>query len=632
VDATVAFQEFLEAMPDGIFVTDRDGRIAFLNQQAEAMSGYVRQELIGRPIEVLVPAAARPEHIHHRRRYYESGPAPRPMGTHLDIHVRRKDGGEFPADISLGPVRLGRRLLVVAAVRDVSERHRTEARLRQAEERHRRLVDGVSDHAIFMLDAEGRVASWNPGAERIYGHRDEEILGRPLAALYPAEAADRGQALLGQARSRGRAEDEGWQLRRDGSRFWANAVVAPLLDEAGLLRGYSAVTRDATERRRTEQSLQAALEVAQAVLQGRGRPALLETMTTQARTLVDADLAAVLLADGEGDGIVRAADGDGADRLLGLRLVEQTPAPIRLEAAGPGPDSDDRTRAALQALASAAGLGPVVLVPLAAGERRLGGLLVGNQVGGAAFASSGLRHLELFAAQAAIALDYERVQAELGRLALAEDRERIGRELHDGAIQALFAVGMNLEGAASTTEDPRLRQRLDAAVDQIDEVIRDLRNYIFGLRPGVLAGRGLEAALRDLAAEAERESGVEMTVETDRRLAAALAPRAPDLVQMTRELLSNVVRHARATSCRIDLRERQGWAVLEVADDGRGFDPGEATEGGWGLRNLRERTGGLGARLEIRSRLGRGTTVSVAVPLEAAAAFPVGDRGRGGRG
>src|SRR5579884_2185495 len=150
-------------MPDGIFVSDRDGRIAFLNQQAEAMCGYVRQELIGRPIEALVPAAARLEHIEHRRRYYESGPAPRPMGTHLDIHVRRKDGTEFPADISLGPVRLGHRLLVVAAVRDVSERRRTQARLRQAEERYRRLVEGVSDHAIFMLDAEGRVTrrrSW----------------------------------------------------------------------------------------------------------------------------------------------------------------------------------------------------------------------------------------------------------------------------------------------------------------------------------------------------------------------------------------------------------------------------------------------------------------------------------------
>lgn len=627
MDATAAFQEFLEAMPDGIFVSDRDGRIAFLNQQAEAMCGYVRQELIGRPIEALVPAAARLEHIEHRRRYYESGPAPRPMGTHLDIHVRRKDGTEFPADISLGPVRLGHRLLVVAAVRDVSERRRTQARLRQAEERYRRLVEGVSDHAIFMLDAEGRVTSWSPGAERIYGHREEEILDRPFTVLYPAEAADRARELLRRARSQGRAEDEGWQVHRHGIWFWANAVVAPLLDEAGLLRGYSTVARDTTERRRAEQSLQAALEVAQVVLQGRDRPALLETMAARARTLVDADLAAVLLAEGENGCTVRVAAGDGADRLLGLRLRAAAASTIRLEAAGPASDPDVEARAALRPLIGAAGLGPLVLVPLSAGERRLGGLLVGNRVGGAGFTSSDLRHLELFAAQAVVALDYDRAQRELGRLALVEDRERIARELHDGAIQALFAVGMSLESAASMTEDLRLRQRLDGAVDQIDGVIRDLRNYVFGLRPGALAGRGLEPALRDLVADFERESGIAVAVEVDRRLAAALVPYAPDLVKMARESLSNVARHARARLCRISLRRREGWAVLEVADDGCGFDPTGPTGPGWGLRNLRERATGLGGRLEVRSRRGRGTTVSIAVPAETATA--AGGEGRG---
>src|SRR5579884_3147188 len=575
-------------MPDGIFVSDRDGRIAFLNQQAEAMCGYVRQELIGRPIEALVPAAARLEHIEHRRRYYESGPAPRPMGTHLDIHVRRKDGTEFPADISLGPVRLGHRLLVVAAVRDVSERRRTQARLRQGE---------------------------------------EEILDRPFTVLYPAEAADRARELLRRARSQGRAEDEGWQVHRHGIWFWANAVVAPLLDEAGLLRGYSTVARDTTERRRAEQSLQAALEVAQVVLQGRDRPALLETMAARARTLVDADLAAVRLAEGENRCTVRVAAGDGADRLLGLRLRAAAASTIRLEAAGPASDPDVEARAALRPLIGAAGLGPLVLVPLSAGERRLGGLLVGNRVGGAGFTSSDLRHLELFAAQAVVALDYDRAQRELGRLALVEDRERIARELHDGAIQALFAVGMSLESAASMTEDLRLRQRLDGAVDQIDGVIRDLRNYVFGLRPGALAGRGLEPALRDLVADFERESGIAVAVEVDRRLAAALVPYAPDLVQMARESLSNVARHARARLCRISLRRREGWAVLEVADDGCGFDPTGPTGPGWGLRNLRERATGLGGRLEVRSRRGRGTTVSIAVPAETATA--AGGEGRG---
>jgi PAS domain S-box-containing protein len=636
VDGVAAFEESLEAIPDGIFVSDEDGRITFLNHQAEVLSGYNRHELIGSPIEVLVPAMARTEHVKHRQRYYESGPAPRPMGTYLDIHVRRKDGDEFPADVALGPVRLGSRLLIVAAVRDVSERQRTELRLRRAEERYRRLVEGVSDHAIFMLDAEGRITSWSPGASYLYGYRTEEILGHPLSALYPPEAAEHSRCLLKLAHSQGRAEDEGWQMRGDGSRFWANAVVAPLLDEAGLLRGYSTVARDTTERRRAEQSLQAALEVAQAVLRGNGGATLHELIVTRARTLVDADLALLLLADGDEGYVIWAADGVDADRLLGLR--------IRISGALLGTVVDARcashlggvAQAELRPLVSAVGLGPMLMVPLLAGERRLGGVLAGNRAGGARFSPFDLRHVELFAAQAAIALDYDRVQAALGRLALVEDRERIGRELHDGAIQALFAVGMNLEGAASMTEDVRLRQRLDAAVDQIDVVIRELRDYIFGLRPAAFARRDLEFILSDLAAEVERESGITATVDLDRRLTVSLTPYATDLVQMIRESLSNVVRHARAASCRISLREHRGRAIVEVTDDGHGFNPEEPMDAGWGLRNLRERAARLGARFEIRSQPGAGTAVRITLPLrERGASLRSGSwtgRGRSGGG
>ncbi len=611
-------------MPDGIIVSDEDGRVTFLNRQAEAMSGYDRQELMGRPIEVLVPIAARAEHIEHRRRYHESGPAPRPMGTHLDIHVRCKDGSEFPADIALGPVRLGDRLLVVAAVRDISERQRTEARLRQAEERYRRLVEGVSDHAIFMLDAEGRITSWSAGAEHLYGYPEEEILGRPLPTLYPPGAAEHSRGLLKLAQCRGRAEDEGWHVRGDGSRFWANAVVAPLLDEAGLVRGYSTVIRDTTERRRAEQSLQAALEVAQAVLRGEGKRTLLGLIVARARTLVAADLALLLLSDNREAYTIEAADGPNTDRLLGLRLPAGRLLLGTAPAARCASQEGDPARTDLQPLMKAAGLGPLLLIPLLAGERKLGWLLIGNRAGGPCFAPADRCHVELFVTQAVIALDYDRVQAELGRLALIEDRERIGRELHDGAIQALFAVGMNLEGAASMAEDVRLRQRLDTAVDQIDVVIRELRDYVFGLRPAAFGQQELELVLRNLAAETHRESGVATTVKIDPRLMAALVPYASDLIQMIRESLSNVVRHAQATSCWIGLREHQGRVVVEVADNGRGFNPEASTGTGWGLRNLRERAASLGAQLEIRSRPGGGTIVSIALPARGQAAAAIG--------
>jgi len=194
-----------------------------------------------------------------------------------------------------------------------------------------------------------------------------------------------------------------------------------------------------------------------------------------------------------------------------------------------------------------------------------------------------------------------------------EDRERIGRELHDGAIQELFAVGMGLQGMAIMATDPALRGRLEATVGQVDEVIRDLRNYIFGLRPGLVADRHLTQAMQDLAEQLERQHGVACAVEVDQAVAARLAGRAADIVQLAREALSNVGRHASAATCRLSLRGEPGFAMLEVEDDGRGFVPGEDGEG-WGLRNLEERAAALGGSLDIASAPGEGTTVRLRIP------------------
>ena len=137
---------------------------------------------------------------------------------------------------------------------------------------------------------------------------------------------------------------------------------------------------------------------------------------------------------------------------------------------------------------------------------------------------------------------------------MLEERERIAKELHDGVIQSLFAVGMGLQGAAALAHDPEIAARLEYAVEDIDRAIRDLRNYIFGLRPGILADRQLDEAIRKLCADAEERSGVVIVAVVDEEAAAELASRAGDVVQLVRETLSNVERHAEATTCRVSLR------------------------------------------------------------------------------
>jgi signal transduction histidine kinase len=170
---------------------------------------------------------------------------------------------------------------------------------------------------------------------------------------------------------------------------------------------------------------------------------------------------------------------------------------------------------------------------------------------------------------------------------------------------------LGLQESAMLAHDPELQRRIGGAVEELDRVIGDLRNYIFGLRPGILADRQLDQALRRLAEELEHKADVVTVVEVDPAAAAALAEVAAEVVQLAREALSNVSRHAQATTCRVSLYEEGATVVLEIDDDGQGFDPATARPGGQGLGNLRARAQALGGRVELDSHPGEGTRVRV---------------------
>lgn len=201
------------------------------------------------------------------------------------------------------------------------------------------------------------------------------------------------------------------------------------------------------------------------------------------------------------------------------------------------------------------------------------------------------------------------------RLAVMEDRERIARELHDGAIQSLFAVGMGLQGLAARVTDDELQDRLETSVVQIDGVIRDLRNYIFGLRPDILADTQLQQALTRVAQDFQKRTGVITVVDVDHDVATRLNSQAGELIQLTTEALSNVARHAQATTCRVSLTGERSGDVLEIDDDGKGFEKARLKGTGQGMRNLRERASKLGGRLAITSNPGRGTSVRVTIRI-----------------
>lgn len=225
--------------------------------------------------------------------------------------------------------------------------------------------------------------------------------------------------------------------------------------------------------------------------------------------------------------------------------------------------------------------------------------------------------LQVLAAQAGAAVDNALLSLRLQDLAVQEERDRISRELHDGVIQSLFSIGMGLESARGLIErDPeRVRNRIDTAVDALDGAIRELRNYIFRLRPHDAASLGMERGLSELAREYEINALSRPTLDVASALDAKVPQRmVPDLLQIVRETLSNTAKHAGASNVliRADVHDRH--VVLEVTDDGIGFDP-ERPKVGRGLDNIQERAESLDAELDVESQPGEGTTVRVRVPL-----------------
>ena len=270
--AHALFEKLFLASPDAIIVTTVDGHISAASPATERLFGYTQSELIGNLVEILIPERFRGRHPQRRRRLCGRARV-RPMGTGLELYGLRKDGTEFPVDIMLSPVEADGDHSILTVVRDVTERKQAETALRNSEERFRLLVEGAIDYAIFMLDPEGRVATWNSGAERIKGYTADEILGQHFSKFYPQESVERGkpQHELEVAATEGRFEDEGWRIRKDGSRFWANVIITALRGQDGQLIGFSKVTRDFTDRKRAEESL--VLELGKAVLANPGHPA-----------------------------------------------------------------------------------------------------------------------------------------------------------------------------------------------------------------------------------------------------------------------------------------------------------------------------------------------------------------------
>ncbi len=259
------FRLFIESVQDyAIFMLDPEGRIASWNAGAERTKGYKASEIIGRHFSTFYAK----EDVHSGKPQRLLALAEKEGHAQDEGWRVRKDGSKFWASVTITAIRDsdGKLIGFGKVTRDLTERRRAELALRRSEERSRLFIDAVQDYAIFMLDPEGCVSSWNTGAERIKGYKASEIIGQHFSRFYPEEEVRAGKPAweLEVATREGRFEDEGWRVRKDGSRFWASVIITAVKDGSGNLLGFSKVTRDFTERMRAQRSLEESKQKLQA--------------------------------------------------------------------------------------------------------------------------------------------------------------------------------------------------------------------------------------------------------------------------------------------------------------------------------------------------------------------------------
>lgn len=348
-------------------------------------------------------------------------------------------------------------------------------------------------------------------------------------------------------------------------------------------------------------------------------PVVLRRITKAAAHLVDARYAALgvidpdhgTLAEFITEGldeatIERIGDEPKGHGLLGLLIVD--PRPLRLDDLSTHPDSFGFPPAH-PPMTSFLG------VPLRVRGEVFGNLYLCDKRDGTSFTELDEQLAVGLASAAGVAIESARLHARVGDLLVVEDRERIARDLHDTVIQRIFATGLVLQGIAARMEDAVLAERLQSAVDDLDDTVRHIRTTIFELTRPRLPGRSLRQELIDLAAETAEASGIDPAVTFDGPVDLTVGPElAEHLLATAREALTNAVKHAHTPRIEVVVTARAGLLTLQVLDEGSGL-PAELRAEGRGLHNLRSRAEQLGGSMVVETRPTGGTALTWQVPI-----------------
>jgi PAS domain S-box-containing protein len=619
----------VDAALDAIVTMSADGLIRSFNHSAELIFGYTAEEAIGQRLEMLMPERFRKLHRAGLRRYLNTGEAHAIGQPRLELAGRRKDGTEFPLELSISETHEGEDILFIGIVRDITERKRAEEALKQSEQLYRTVIEQAAEN-ICLVDAETkRILESNPAFQETLGYTEEEL--RHMT-LYDIVAHDRASLDRNMRRVRERKQyylGERKYRRKDGSLVDVEASGGMILLDGR--ESLCIVAHDITERARVQELLEERV----ATLSGIAASLTLDlpvgdTLDVLAEGVVNAStaVASLVILTGEETDTLRPAGSHGLPEgfTAGLQAAysagAQSPTLEAFRRRRPMLVRDFRRfvlnhplYAPIHHFVREAPWDTLYIVPLISRGRALGTInlyYLPEQEPG----EDEKVFLGAVADQTAVAVENVRLFAGVRGKAALEERQRLARELHDSVSQALYGITLGTKTARTLLEKnpDRVADALDYVLSLAEAGQAEMRALIFELRPESLETEGLIAALEKQAAAIKARHEIEVdTVLCDEPEASLEAKEV--VYRIAQEALHNIVKHARAASVQIKVECDSEWITLEVSDDGIGFDAQGDFPGHLGLRSMRERALRLGGTLEVDSTSGKGTRICAQIPI-----------------
>jgi PAS domain S-box-containing protein len=506
----------------------------------------------------------------------------------------------------------------------------TSSALSESQAYLRAMFDSVQEYAIFTVDLNNRITTWNSGAERLFRFSEQEALGQSSAIIFtPEDRAEQAhQQELQEASIKGRAEDERWHIRKDGTRFFASGVLQEIVDQAGNRRGFIKVARDITGRKRAEVAeyeqrhlAEALREIAFILTKNLNLNKVLEAVLATVGRLVPHDNATLFLVEQEvianirGRGFVPKQLAKFEAMMAQYELnSEQVPLFNKIiESKQPLVIADVKQDETWLNSVFGDNIRAFVGVPLI-GENRTLGVLSLTSHRPEAFTEQHLHILDIFAAQAAIAVHNAQLFLRSQELAALNERHRLARDLHDAVSQTLFSAKSIAETAVHIWDKDPVKTR--GLVEMLEPLLHgahaEMRVLLSELRPTNLTNTPLSRLFQQLvdALNIRKQIDIKLAIEDEPELTPEIHL---GLYRIVQEALNNISKHSHASTAYIEFKHEDGYLKLRIVDNGRGFAL-ERKHSGVGLHMMRERAEGINALLEITSQPQGGTEIVLIWP------------------